>query len=55
MVKIAMKIPRDPISGHQNAWALNPNMDKIVAAGTSISTPNWNGLVSSDLEYMRLG
>jgi hypothetical protein len=26
-------------SGHQNACALNPNIERIVAAGTSMSTP----------------
>ena len=38
-VKAPKKIPNSPMFGHQKDWARKPNVDKIVAAGTSKSTP----------------
>jgi len=38
-VNTPKNIPRSAILGHQNDRALRPNVDRIVAAGTSNSTP----------------
>jgi hypothetical protein len=38
-VNVTKKIPRSEIFGHQNDCARRPNVERIVAAGTSSSTP----------------
>jgi hypothetical protein len=38
-VNVTKKMPRSDMFGHQNDCARRPNVDRIVAAGTSSSTP----------------
>lgn len=38
-VKVTKKMPRSVIFGHQKDCARRPNVERIVAAGTSSSTP----------------
>jgi len=38
-VNVTKKMPRSVMFGHQNDCARRPNVDRIVAAGTSSSTP----------------
>jgi hypothetical protein len=39
VVNVTKKIPRREIFGHQNDCARRPKVERIVAAGTSSSTP----------------
>ncbi|SRR6266702_498637 len=38
-VKVTKKMPSNVMFGHQNDCARSPNVERIVAAGTSSSTP----------------
>ena len=38
-VNVTKNMPSKVMFGHQNDWARRPNVERIVAAGTSSSTP----------------